>query len=473
MTEAVAGIVETVQEGLSAALSATPPGSERAGHLAKVADALRHRAALEDQLARRRAAAAEDLRRLTQDTARAIDHVDTSGDPFSAVLHLATPLVRATANGSSTAADILQAMVWLLVGTELPEVGEAAGAERNRLEAEAMNRLGTEEAGTLSPELVERYLRDSGVRSDHPRVRRVVRLAGGFSKHTTLVHLTGGNGPEEIVLRQAPPGRPAPGLAAEFSVVQLAWCRGIPVPEPLWIEPSANDLGNPFFACRRVAGSNQGDVFGPGPDVSPSVGHDLARIAARLHALDVSDLDTTPIPPMASADGIRDRIAEQQAIATTAAGAGWEMYRPLYALLFAWLRSHVPADTTPHLVHGDVGFHNILVSDGNVRALLDWERSTIGDPALDLAYVRPQVETIMTWDAFVDSYVGAGGTERSPRVLRFYTVWQDTWRAAGALKGRGRFIANPVHLADAVTGLLHSPRFLLSAVANAFGDPHE
>jgi aminoglycoside phosphotransferase (APT) family kinase protein len=460
---------ELVQGGMAAELSATPSGLPRVEHLRKVADALGHRAALEDDLGGRRAAMADSVRKVVAAEAEVGDGVAEPADPFAAVADLASALVRDASEGSRTASHTLRSLVPLLVATELPEVGEAAGVERNRLETEAMNSLGTEEAAMFGAEDVERYLSRAGVRRNQTGVTAVVRLSGGFSKHTTLVRFAGDTDAEDVVLRQAQPGRPAPGLAAEYEVLRFAWSHGIPVPEPLWIEPVDNELGPPFFACRRVHGENPGDVFGARPDVDPSVGHDLARIMAGLHTLDVSAVDSTPLAPMATDRDIRDRIAEQEALASTAAGDRSGIYGPLHALLFAWLRSHVPTDTVPALVHGDPGFHNILVRNGKVQALLDWERATIGDPALDLAYVRPQIEGIMPWESFLDSYTAAGGRARPPETLRFCTVWQDAWRAVGALKGRGRFVAKPVHVADAVTGFLHAPRFLLSAITTAFG----
>jgi aminoglycoside phosphotransferase (APT) family kinase protein len=35
-------------------------------------------------------------------------------------------------------------------------------------------------------------------------------------------------------------------------------------------------------------------------------------------------------------------------------------------------------------VHGDFGFHNLLVSGNEISAVLDWELATIGDPLSDV-----------------------------------------------------------------------------------------
>jgi aminoglycoside phosphotransferase (APT) family kinase protein len=52
-----------------------------------------------------------------------------------------------------------------------------------------------------------------------------------------------------------------------------------------------------------------------------------------------------------------------------------------------WLRANQPADFTPGIMHGDVGLPNAMFAHqppARVVALIDWELSTVGDPALDL-----------------------------------------------------------------------------------------
>jgi aminoglycoside phosphotransferase (APT) family kinase protein len=49
------------------------------------------------------------------------------------------------------------------------------------------------------------------------------------------------------------------------------------------------------------------------------------------------------------------------------------------------LRRSLPPQTELALVHGDYNLANLIVGlDGEVRAILDWELSTLGDPVADL-----------------------------------------------------------------------------------------
>ncbi|HKY92672.1 MAG TPA: phosphotransferase, partial [Nevskiaceae bacterium] len=84
----------------------------------------------------------------------------------------------------------------------------------------------------------------------------------------------------------------------------------------------------------------------------------------------------------------------------------------------------------PHrLVHGDIGFHNLMRRDGRLAAILDWELTHLGDPAEDLAYPRiPMIEALTTWERFTEAYLAAGGPPEAcdARALAWYGVWAYT-----------------------------------------------
>jgi aminoglycoside phosphotransferase (APT) family kinase protein len=52
-----------------------------------------------------------------------------------------------------------------------------------------------------------------------------------------------------------------------------------------------------------------------------------------------------------------------------------------------WLAGHVPADGQAALIHNDFKYDNLVLDPDdwtNIRAVLDWEMATIGDPLMDL-----------------------------------------------------------------------------------------
>ncbi|MER7684955.1 phosphotransferase family protein [Streptomyces sp. NPDC097610] len=290
-------------------------------------------------------------------------------------------------------------------------------------------------------------------------------IHGGYSKYTILVSATFEGSRQEVVFRQVPKGRHEEDLPFEFDVLRHVWAPDRPTPEPLWIEPSRNDLGGPFLVTRRAAGSNLGDVFEAKTSVPEQFSLDLADFLAQLHRLDPASVEKAPVEPMRTPEEIRQAIDAMAAKAEEATGIG-----PRLAAVLGWLRAHIPqAGGPPSLLHGDVGLHNALTENGRLTAMLDWERSHFGDPAEDLAYLRPSLEPVYPWQAFVDRYVEAGGKAPDPAAERFYTVWQDTWRHIACLTHGENFFDTRV-VPQMIAGLVQSRRFLASAVDSAFGN---
>jgi aminoglycoside phosphotransferase (APT) family kinase protein len=76
-----------------------------------------------------------------------------------------------------------------------------------------------------------------------------------------------------------------------------------------------------------------------------------------------------------------------RAAATRTALAALPLPAELHPALDAALAHPSWAATTPHLVHGDAGLHNVLW-DGERVTLLDWEWAGWGSPLVDLAWLR-------------------------------------------------------------------------------------
>lgn len=115
---------------------------------------------------------------------------------------------------------------------------------------------------------------------------------------------------------------------------------------------------------------------------------------------------------------------------------------PLMEIPLAWLKTNVPRylfERPARVVHGDVGFHNLMVHDGHVTALLDWEFWHFGDPAEDLAYLRPFLQQVGAWEDFLNHYLAAGGAAYSEEAERFYRVWSLTRNPIGTLDAQWIF----------------------------------
>jgi aminoglycoside phosphotransferase (APT) family kinase protein len=87
-----------------------------------------------------------------------------------------------------------------------------------------------------------------------------------------------------------------------------------------------------------------------------------------------------------------------------------------------------PAPARQCLVHGDFRPANVLVDDGRITVLLDWELAHRGDPADDLGWYTCSIyrgeHFPEGWSVgdFLARYVKRGGTEPEPERLRFWQV---------------------------------------------------
>ena len=109
------------------------------------------------------------------------------------------------------------------------------------------------------------------------------------------------------------------------------------------------------------------------------------------------------------------------------------------------------------VVHGDVGFHNLMVDQGKVTALLDWEFWHFGDPNEDLAFARMFMNQVGAWDEFIARYRACGGIEFSTECERYFNVWTSVRNAIGCIDAGLRFNGVPmdrVELKYAVSGVL-------------------
>lgn len=134
------------------------------------------------------------------------------------------------------------------------------------------------------------------------------------------------------------------------------------------------------------------------------VGLELADVLARLHAV---DLDALGLTDLASHSPYAQRQLKRWS-------RQWEASRtrdlPDLDRLTAWLQANLPASADLSVVHGDLHIRNVIVDPGTaaVRAVLDWELCTLGDPLADLG------STLAYWPEAGDPPIGLFGATRLP-----------------------------------------------------------
>jgi aminoglycoside phosphotransferase (APT) family kinase protein len=152
--------------------------------------------------------------------------------------------------------------------------------------------------------------------------------------------------------------------------------RRVPVPRVVGFCDDAAVAGAPFLITERVEGVCLMGERTYEVDAAP-LARDAIDVMVELHAIDWRALGLT-VAPGSYIERQINRWNDQLARTATAARLG-----PL-APLQQWLLANRPPTDERVLVHGDFGFHNLLVTADHVTAVLDWELATIGDPLVDL-----------------------------------------------------------------------------------------
>ena len=189
-------------------------------------------------------------------------------------------------------------------------------------------------------------------------------------------------------VRFTPLGRLLPrahDVTREYRVLAALAPTPVPVPEPLGFCADPDVIGAPFYVMREVGGDvlrTRADTGALTAAQRATVADELASTLAALHAVDPAAVGLGDF-------GRHDGYCARQ-LATW--GKQWERSRtrdlPEMTELLAALAERTPADSATSIVHGDYRLDNVIVDLGGarpeIRAVLDWELSTLGDPLADL-----------------------------------------------------------------------------------------
>jgi aminoglycoside phosphotransferase (APT) family kinase protein len=213
----------------------------------------------------------------------------------------------------------------------------------------------------------------------------VRQFKGGQSNPTYRLDSPGGS----FVLRRKPPGRTLQGAHAvdrEARVMSALGEQGFPVPRVYGQCDDDGVIGTAFFVMDMVEGRIVWDPTFPGLGAAERAAHFDAMNAtiARLHGYDPTAIG---LGDYGRPTGFVERQVarwSKQYETDVEAGRVAAMDR-----LAAWLKDNLPPDSgVARVVHGDYRCDNMIFAplEARVAAVLDWELSTLGDPAADFAY---------------------------------------------------------------------------------------
>jgi len=300
-------------------------------------------------------------------------------------------------------------------------------------------------AEPVTPEMVAALLRESGI--DVSGGVSLRRIGIGQSNLTSLMTDEAGRA---WVLRQPPPGEggTAHDMAREVLFLKAMRNTGVPVPQVVADRADAN--GRLYYVMTEMPGvvlESEADAEGLDPDTRRALGEDVIDVLARLHTLEPASVglghlsSTTPYVrrQIRRAAQMWDRVGTQSPL------------DPLWREVCDGLDRSVPPEPPSAIVHGDYRLSNLLVRNGAVSAVLDWELAAVGDPLVDLAWLlddwRAPDEPAIAMPsptraggfpdrgALIERYAAATGIEaRYLDGLGFYRAL-TTWRAASLLQG--------------------------------------
>ncbi|MGW1666994.1 phosphotransferase family protein [Streptomyces microflavus] len=302
-------------------------------------------------------------------------------------------------------------------------------------------------AEALRPEAITKWLAERT--AVHPPLHFDLVLGG----RSNLTYMVSDADARRWVLRRPPLGHvlaTAHDMGREYRILAALGSgrTDVPVPPVLGLCTDETVNGAPFFVMDFVDGhvirSAEDAAALLTPQARQRAGEQLADVLAAIHAVDVDAVGLGELGRREDYIGRQLRRWHRQWEATRVPGI--DTIDDVHDALAA----SVPAQQGATIVHGDFRLDNVILGpDGTVRAVLDWELCTLGDPLADVG------TTLMYWveagedgallpadgtasEGFIDRaafaarYAAATGRDLSH--IRWYQAFA-CWRLACILAG--------------------------------------
>jgi len=216
----------------------------------------------------------------------------------------------------------------------------------------------------------------------------VAQFRGGFSNLTYMLTVPTTEGEQEFVLRRPPVGaaiQSAHDMEREYRVLTALKPLYALVPAPTLYCADEAVIGAPFYLMERV----QGVILRSAPPKDFTLTPAYMRRLSTILVDNLVDIHNIPPDhPTLQQLGKPTGYTERQV-------SGWaKRYEHARTDTIAtmeqtarWLLDNIPAHTNaPTLLHNDYKYDNLVFSPDltALRAVLDWEMATLGDPLMDV-----------------------------------------------------------------------------------------
>ena len=257
------------------------------------------------------------------------------------------------------------------------------------------------------PVRLEAWLATRLPESANPRIVDVSAPTGSGMSTETLIFQAewtegGAERREGLVARIPPypedmPVFPFYDMPKQFAVMsKVRELRDVPVPQPLWLEEDAAVVGQPFMVMRKVDGQVPADnplyvfgdnwLFDAAPDDQTRLQEGTVEILARLHDgpgeqfafLQEGVKGATPL-----------RRLYQKEVLDYYGWVAKDVRSPLLERALKWLEDRWPVDEGQAVLSwGDARIGNMMYSNFEPVAVLDWEMASVGPREVDLAWCQ-------------------------------------------------------------------------------------
>jgi aminoglycoside phosphotransferase (APT) family kinase protein len=273
-------------------------------------------------------------------------------------------------------------------------------------------------------------------------------IAGGHSNLTFKVTDRAGGA---WVLRRPPLHHVLPtahDMSREHKIISALGPTLVPVAPAIGLCTDESVNGTPFYVMDFVEGhvlrTNETASAVFGEEQRRSAGESLVDVLAEIHSVDV---DAVGLGDLGRREGYIERQLKRWY-------SQFEQSKtrelPVLDEVFNILKDRVPEQRAATIVHGDYRLDNTMLGDdGRVKAVLDWEICTLGDPLADVGLLMvywsepgdeieslPSSPTVLpgfpSRKEVVDRYAERSGRDLSR--LDFYVAF-GYWKLACIIEG--------------------------------------
>lgn len=239
------------------------------------------------------------------------------------------------------------------------------------------------QAELLPAENLKYFLLHSGMIHDVQLQLDINQYSNGFSNLTYLLKIEG----KEFVLRRPPVGAVKRGhdMSREFKVLTGLEKGFDMAPKPLCYCEDTSVIGGEFYLMEKI----EGIILTAEEAVKREVDEASFSKISETWIQSFLDLHAVPYQEFGLDDlGKPEGYVERQVV-------NWaKQYRkaatmaiPEVDKLIPWLEENQPKKYEHCFIHNDFKYDNVVFADDSwkrIRAILDWEMCTLGDPLMDL-----------------------------------------------------------------------------------------